>query len=33
MFYIHMRSLKFKLLQEVELFFQIKGVYHATVGH
>lgn len=25
-FHIHMRSLKFKLLQEIELFFQIKGV-------
>lgn len=32
-FHIHMRSLKFKLLHDVELFFQIKGVYHATIGH
>ncbi len=32
-FHIHMRSLKFKLLQDVELFFQIKSVYHGTIGH
>jgi hypothetical protein len=32
-FHIHMKSLKFKFLQEVELFFQIKGVYHAIIRH